>query len=112
MKTNFIAKAIPVVMGCFILAIFLVSTVYAYKSYSNNESVNATSSCNDKLGNLTIFPFAKLKMSSSGSATRVEVHLTNADTDCSEMIYSSYAVGNSNESGTIRDNSGATISLR
>jgi len=112
-KTAFIAKAIPVAIGCSILAIFLVPSGFADKVGFGSNDANPATSCNSNPGNLTIFPFARLKMNSNGSATGVEVHLSNADSDCAEMIYSSYDVGYSNESGTIRDNNGkAIIALR
>ncbi|MDH4018822.1 MAG: hypothetical protein OEU84_04410 [Xanthomonadales bacterium] len=112
MKTTFIAKAIPVLIGCSILAIFLVPAGYAFKAgIGSNDAVTKTS-CNKKLDDVTIFPFARLKTNSNGSVSGVEVHLSNADGDCSEMIYSSYEVRHGNESGTIRDNNGRVIALR
>lgn len=111
-KTTFIAKAIPVLIGCSILAIFLVPTGFAYKAGMGSNQAAPATSCNDKLGNFTIFPYARLKTSSNGSATGVEVHLSNADSDCTEMIYSSYDVGYGNDSGTILDNNGRAIVLR
>lgn len=112
MKTAFIAKAIPVVIACAILAIFLVPAGYAYKAgFGDNDSIPETS-CNSNLGSFTIFPFAKLKTNSNGSATGVEVHLSSVDNDCSEIIYSSYDVGYTNEPGTVRDNNGRVIALR
>ena len=113
MKTAFIAKAIPVVIGCSILALFLVPDGFAFKAGFGSNDANPTTSCNSNPGNLTIFPFARLKTNLNGSASGVEVHLSNADSNCTEMIYSSYDVGYSNESGTIRDNNGkAIIALR
>lgn len=112
MKTTFIAKAIPVLIGCSILAIFLVPAGYAFKAGIGSNDANTATSCNKKLVDFPIFPFARLKANSNGSASGVEVHLSNADGDCSEMIYSSYEVGYSNESGTIRDNNGRAITLR
>jgi len=112
LKTSFIAKAIPVVIGCSILAIFLVPAGYAYKVGIGSDEASLATSCNNKPANLTIFPFARLKTNSNGSATGVEVHLSSSDSGCTEMIYSSHDVGYSNESGTIRDNNGTAISLR
>ncbi|MDX2428550.1 MAG: hypothetical protein QNK22_07655 [Xanthomonadales bacterium] len=112
MKTAFIAKAIPVVISCSILAIFLVPTGFAYKLGIGSNDADPATSCNSNPGNLTIFPYTRLKTNSNGSATGVEVHLSNEDGDCSEMIYSSYEVGYGTESGTIRNNNGTAISLR
>lgn len=110
LKTAYIAKAIPVVVACSILAIFLVPNGFAYK-FGDIEPAQAKS-CNNKPSSFTIFPYASLKTNSNGSATGVEVHLSSADGDCSEMIYSSYDVGYTNNSGTIRDSKGMAISLR
>ena len=112
MKTSFIAKAIPVVIGCSILAIFLVPAGFAYKLGIGSNDADPATSCNSNPGNLTIFPYARLKTNSNGSAMDVEFHLSNEDGDCSKMIYSSYDVGYGNESGTILDNNGRAIALR
>ncbi|MFC1701461.1 hypothetical protein ACFL1J_01760 [Pseudomonadota bacterium] len=112
MKKEFIAKAIPVVIACSILAIFLVPAGFAYKVGIGGNDADPATSCNSKPGNFTIFPFARLKANLNGSVSGVEVHLSNADGDCSEMIYSSYDVGYNSESGTIRDNNGTAIALR
>ena len=112
MKTTPIANAVPVILACSILAIFLVPTGFAYKLGIGGNDADPATSCNSKPGNFTIFPFASLKTNSYGSPTGVEVHLSSSDGDCSEMIYSSYDVGSSNESGTIRDNNGKSIALR
>lgn len=112
LKTSYIAKAIPVVIACSILAIFLVPTGFAYKAGMSGSEVAKATSCNNKLGNFTIFPFTSLRTNSNGSATGVEVHLSSADGGCSEIIYSSYDVGYTNEAGTIRDNNGTAIDLR
>ena len=112
MKIAFIAKAIPVVIACSILAIFLVPTGFAYKVGIGSNEPALETSCNSKPGNLTVFPFARLKTNSNGSASGIEVHLSNSDSDCTEMIYSSYDVGYGNDSGTILDNNGRAIVLR
>jgi len=95
-KTLFVAKAIPVVIACSILAVFLVPTGFAYKAGVDDSEAAATS-CNNKPGNFTIFPLARLKTSANEFDSGVEVHLSSADGDCSEMIYSSYDVGFSTE---------------
>jgi hypothetical protein len=111
-KTTFIAKAIPVLIGCSILAIFLVPAGYAFKAGMGSNGTTKATSCNKKLVDVTIFPFARLKTNSNGSASGVEVHLSNAKGDCAEMIYSSYEAGYRNEPGTIRDKNGRSIALR
>ena len=111
-KTAFIAKAIPIVIGCSILAIFLVPTGFAYKVGFGSNDADAAPSCNSEPRKFTIFPYASLKINSNGSASGVEVHLSDADGDCSEKIYSSHDVGYRNESGTIRHNNGRSVALR
>ena len=112
MKTSFIAKAIPVLIGCSILAIFLVPTGFAYIVGIGGNDADPATSCNSNLGNFTIFPYIRLKTNSNGSTTGVEVHLSNEDGDCSEMIYSSYDGGYGNDTGTILDNNGRAIVIR
>jgi len=112
LKTAFIAKAIPVVIACSILAIFLVPTGFAYIVGIGGNDANPATSCNSKPDNFMIFPLARLKTNANGSAAGVEVYLSAVDGDCSEMIYTSDDVVNRNESGTIRDNNGTAIALR
>jgi len=112
LKNSHIAKAISVIMGCSILAIFLVPTGFAYRAVMDDDQVTSEASCNDKPSTFTLFPYARLRTNSNGSTAGVEVHLSSAGGDCSTIIYSSHEIGYSTALNDTPDNYDSAIVLR
>jgi len=112
LKTSFIAKALSVGLACSILALFLVPTGFAYKIGLSGDEGPSAKSCNDDLSSFTIFPYAKLKTDSSGSATGIEVLLSSAQGSCSMKIYSSNEDGYAALSGNPYSSQDEAIALK
>ena len=97
MKTIKIEHVGSVVLGVIILALFLVPTSYAMKDVMSGDGSLETTSCSDKS---SIFPsslFTKLNKSHNGRVSGFELHISNAEGDCSTMIFSSNAAESSIE---------------
>lgn len=112
MKTTSIAKAISFLIACSILALFLVPTGFAYIAGAGGSDSAQATSCNSKPSSLSIFPFARLKANSAGSASVVEVHLSSANGACSSMIYSSHKFGYDSVPDHPAKSHEASVSLR
>jgi len=112
LKTTFIAKALSVLLACFILALFLVPTGFAHRIGMTGGEPGPATSCNDSPDTLTIFPYAKFATNADGSATGVEVHLSSAWGNCSTKIYSSHEEGYAAHSGNHHATENETFALR
>ena len=92
MKTPIIAKVGLVILACSILAVFLVPAGFASIEGHGVGETSAGTSCTDKTS--TFFPafiYTKLYMGRNGATSGFEIHLSDADGDCSGMLYSSTA---------------------
>lgn len=99
-------------LACSILAIFLIPTGFTYMADTGSDNSSSAAPCNETPGTFTLFPYARLKTNSNGSAAGVEMHLSNAKGNCSTIIYSSHEVGYSAASSNARNNNGSSIKLR
>ena len=92
MKTSIIVKASSVIFACSILAVFLVPVGFASREGHGGGETSAATSCTDKTSIfLPTFIYTKLHMGRNGSTSGFEIHLSDADGDCSGMLYSSNA---------------------
>lgn len=90
MKTTYIAEACAVILGFLILALFLVPTGFASLG-GNGDDEPAADSCDDKAIAFPTSVYTRLNTGINGSVSGFEIHLSNADGDCSALLFSSNA---------------------
>jgi hypothetical protein len=110
MKTTLIAKAISVVLACSILAVFLVPAGLA--SRNQVASAGPVSACNGTASRLKVFPHVRLNTTAKGSVAGFEIHISDADGFCSEMVYSSLDGGYEVDLGDPEDSIDGGYALR
>lgn len=91
MKKIIIAEASAVILAFSILAIFVVPTGFASRGGDSGGEASAATSCDDKT---MVFPasiYTRLNTDVYGGVSGFEIHLANADGDCSAMLFSSNA---------------------
>lgn len=111
-KENPVARASAVVLSCFILAAFVVTASFAYKGNGDVGAVAGTDACEDRSGFLSVFPLARIRPGTNGSASGLEVHLSSADGHCSDLVFSSLGPGDHINSDYFLDNQDRAITLR
>ena len=87
MKKIIVVEASAVILAFSILALFVVPTGFA----SRGGEVSAATSCDDKAMVIPTSIYTRLNMDVNGGVSGFEVHLANADGDCSAMLFSSNA---------------------
>lgn len=84
-------EASAVILAFSILALFVVPTGFASRGDDGGSEPSVVTSCDD---NAIAFPasvYTRLNMGINGSVSGFEIHLSNADGDCSAMLFSSNA---------------------
>jgi len=112
-KTSSIAKASSFILACSILAVFLVPAGFASREGHGDGETSAGISCTDETS--TFFPafiYTRLYMGRNGSSSGFEIHLSDADGDCSGMLYSSNAAEGRMSFGYHQDNDDMVIVSR
>ena len=91
MKKIIVVEASAVILAFSILALFVVPTGFASRGGDGGSEPSVVISCDD---NTIAFPesvYTRLNMGINGSVSGFEIHLSNADGDCSAMLFSSNA---------------------
>jgi len=91
LKKIIVVEASAVILAFSILALFVVPTGFASRGGNSGGEASAATSCDDKA---MIFPasiYTRLNMGVNGGVSGFEIHLANADGDCSAMLFSSNA---------------------
>ena len=91
MKKTIVVEASSVILAFSILALFVVPAGFASRSGDSGGKASTATSCDDKA---MVFPasiYTRLNTGVNGGVSGFEVHLANADGDCSAMLFSSNA---------------------
>ena len=74
-----------------VLAVFTVSTGFAWKGDYSDGVFAGLAPCNDTVSAFPTSLFTRLNRDRNGSVSGFEVHLSSTDGDCSVMLFSSNA---------------------
>ena len=112
MKTTIIAKAVSIVLACSFLALFLAPAGFASRGDMLGGETATLASCGKTPGTFALFPSTRLNINQKGSVSGFEIHLSNANGDCSVMIYASNEEGYNTDPSDRQDINDMTIAWR
>jgi len=91
LKTTIVVEVSAIILAFSILALFVVPAGFASRGDDGGGEPSVAASCDD---NAIAFPasvYTRLNTGINGSVSGFEIHLSNADGDCSAMLFSSNA---------------------